>query len=82
MQLTKEVSPAEATTADVIFAVVSLTRLLATDDEVDKGVKTAERALNVCNANLLNVIETLVDTNLKYYSFDNEIRRREHVICF
>lgn len=41
-QLTKDISSAEATPADVIPAVMFLTRLLAKTDESDKGVQTAK----------------------------------------
>ncbi|KAK0151276.1 Copine-8 [Merluccius polli] len=44
-QLTKDISSAEATVADVIPGVVSLTRLLTKIDESDQGVKTAKRTL-------------------------------------
>ncbi|XP_061913720.1 zinc finger BED domain-containing protein 4-like [Entelurus aequoreus] len=39
-QITRDISRAQATAADVVPAVVSLTRLLAKEDDSDKGVKT------------------------------------------
>lgn len=88
-QLTKDISSAESTAADVIPAVVSLTRLLTKDDESDKGVKTAKRALleavsdrfNCVQSEPLYAIATMVDARTKIVSL-TWIRRREHAICF
>ena len=79
-QLTKDISSAEATAADVIPAVMSLTRLLARVDESDKGVQTAKRSLleAVCNrfngvqSEPLYVIATMVDARYKDRYFDSD----------
>ena len=57
-QLTKDISSAEATAANVIPAVVSLTQLLTKDDESDKGVKTAKRALLEAVSNHFNCVQS------------------------
>ncbi len=77
-QLTKDISSAEATAADVIPGVVSLTRLLAKMDESDKGVQTAKYTLleavgkrfNGVQSEPLYAIATMVDARYKDHYFD------------
>ncbi|KAE8296697.1 Fibulin-7 [Larimichthys crocea] len=77
-QLTRAISSAEATAADVIPGVVSLTRLLAKTDESDKGVQTAKHTLleAVCKrfdgvqTEPLYAIATMVDARYKDRYFD------------
>ncbi|KAI3374593.1 hypothetical protein L3Q82_021169 [Scortum barcoo] len=79
-QLTKDISSAEATAADVIPAVMSLTRLLAKTDESDKGVQTAKRTLleavcdrfNGVQSEPLYAIATMVDARYKDRYFDSD----------
>lgn len=79
-QLTKAISSAEATAADVIPAVMSLTQLLAKVDESDKGVQTAKHNLleAVCNrfkgvqGEPLYAIATMVDACYKDRYFDSD----------
>ena len=77
-QLTRDISAAEATAADVIPGVVSLTRLLAKTDESDKGVQTAKHALfeavskrfDGVQTEPLYAIATMVDARYKDRYFD------------
>lgn len=77
-QLTRDISSAEATAADVIPGVVSLTRLLAKMDESDKGVQTAKHTLleavskrfNGVQTEPLYAIATMVDARYKDRYFD------------
>lgn len=77
-QLTRDISCAEATAADVIPGVVSLTRLLAKTDESDKGVQTAKHALleavskrfDGVQTEPLYAIATMVDARYKDRYFD------------
>ncbi|XP_076594885.1 zinc finger BED domain-containing protein 4-like [Chaetodon auriga] len=77
-QLTKDISSAEATAADVIPGVVSLTRLLAKMDESDKGVQVAKHTLleavskrfNGVQTEPLCAIATMVDARYKDRYFD------------
>lgn len=77
-QLTRDISSAEATAADVIPGVVSLTRPLAKTDESDKGVQTARHTLLVAVSNRfdgvqtepLYAIATMVDARYKDRYFD------------
>jgi len=80
-QLTRDISSAEATAADVIPGVVSLTRLLTKSDEAqDKGVKTAKRTLleavsdrfHCVQGEPLYAIATMVDARYKDRYFDND----------
>ncbi|KAL2095534.1 hypothetical protein ACEWY4_007682 [Coilia grayii] len=77
-QLTRDVSFAEATAADVIPGVVSLTRLLAKTDESDQGVQTAKHTLleavskrfDGVQTEPLYAIATMVDDRYKDRYFD------------
>ena len=77
-QLTRDISSAEATAADVIPGVVSLTQLLAKMDESDKGVQTAKHTLleavskrfNGVQTEPLYAIATMVDARYKDRYFD------------
>lgn len=79
-QLTKYISSTEATAADVIPAVMSVTRLLAKFDESDKGVQTAKHTLlkAICNrfngvqGEPLYAIATMVDARYKDCYFDSD----------
>ncbi len=83
-QLTRDTSSAEATAADVIPAVTSLTRLLAKVDETEKGVQTVKRSLLevVCNHFdgvqdvPLYAIATMVDARYKDHYFNSDKKRQ------
>ncbi|KAK0133049.1 Zinc finger BED domain-containing protein 4 [Merluccius polli] len=89
-QLTKDISSAEATAADVIPGVVSLTRLLTKIDESDQGVKTAKRTLQEAvsdrfdgvQSEPLYAIATMVDARYKdrYFDIDKKERARNMLL--
>lgn len=89
-QLTKDISSAEATAADVISAVVSLTRLLAKTVESDKGVQTDKSTLLTAVSNRfhgvqsepLYVIATIVDAcyNDHYFNTDKKGEARDMLL--
>ena len=88
-QLTKDISSAQATAADVIPAVVSLTRLLTKDGESDKVVKTAKHALLEAVSDCFNCVQSNLFMPLQPWFMHvtkivslTWIRRREHAICF
>ncbi|XP_049925075.1 zinc finger BED domain-containing protein 4-like [Epinephelus moara] len=78
-QLTRDISSSVATAADVIPGVVSLTRLLTkSDEEQDKGVRTAKRTLleavsdrfSCVQGEPLYAIANIVDARYKDRYFD------------
>lgn len=88
-QLTKDISSAEATAADVIPAVMSLTRLLAKVNETDRGVQTAKHTLleAVCNrfngvqGEPLYAIATMVDARYEDRYFDCDKKGKHRICC-
>lgn len=77
-QLTRKISCAQATAADVIPGVVSLLRLLGKEDDSNTGVKTAKRILleavhdrfKSVQSEPLYAIATMVDARYKDRYFD------------
>lgn len=82
-QLTREISSAEASTADVIPAVVALTRLLSRPTDTDRGVQTAKATLlkavndrfHGAQCEPLFSIATMLDARYKDRYFDADKKR-------
>ncbi|KAL1278883.1 hypothetical protein QQF64_025556 [Cirrhinus molitorella] len=86
-QLTREISSAEASAADVIPAVVALTRLLGKSSDADRGVRTAKEILlkavsdrfSGVQCEPLYLVATMLDARYKdrYFDDDKKMRARD-----
>ncbi|XP_067252965.1 zinc finger BED domain-containing protein 4-like [Chanodichthys erythropterus] len=82
-QLTRDISSAEASAADVIPAVVALTRLLGRPNDMDRGVQTTKTTLleavnhrfNGMHCEALYSVATMLDARYKDRYFDEEKKR-------
>lgn len=82
-QLTRDISSAEASAADVIPAVVALTRLLGRPSDTDRGVQTTKTTLleavnhrfNGVHCKALYSVATMLDARYKDRYFDEEKKR-------
>ncbi|XP_042610882.1 zinc finger BED domain-containing protein 4-like [Cyprinus carpio] len=82
-QLTRDISSAEASAADVIPAVVALTRLLGRPSDTDRGVQTTKTTLleavnhrfNGVHCEALYSVATMLDARYKDRYFDEEKKR-------
>ncbi|RXN15512.1 zinc finger BED domain-containing 4-like protein [Labeo rohita] len=82
-QLTKEISSAQASVAEVIPLIAALKRLLGKEAETDHGVKTAKKTLleavnkrfQDIESNPLYGIATILDPRFKDHYFDDEKRQ-------
>ncbi len=79
-QLTRDISSAEASVADVIPAFMALTRLLGKSSDVDRGVRTAKeillKAVSVRFSGVqcepLYLVATVLDARYKDQYFDED----------
>ncbi|QQP37372.1 Uncharacterized protein FKW44_017613, partial [Caligus rogercresseyi] len=83
-QLTREISSAKASAADVIPSLAALTRLLKKDVETDHGVKTMKTALlealnrrfDQTDTDPMFCIASVLDPRYKDHFFDGDQKRR------
>lgn len=83
-QMTKEISSAKASAAEVIPLIAALKRLLGKEVETDHGVKTAKKTLleavnkrfQDTESNPLYCIATILDPRFKEHYFDEEKKQR------
>lgn len=83
-QMTKEISSAKASAAEVIPLIAALKRLLGKEVETDHGVKTAKKTLleavkkrfQDTESNPLYCIATILDPRFKKHYFDEEKKQR------
>ncbi len=79
-QLTREISSAQASSADVIPAMMALTRLLDRRSDSDRGVQTAKSTLleavsdrfNGVQSEALYSVATMLDARYKDQYFDSD----------